>query len=117
MNTKALLSCLVIVSVAAGGVAGEQAPAGRAADAAPDTLLQKLQQEADAEWEAGQSELLGATGAEQLKQYERELPARDIVSGMAGTAAVRGMAFSPAQAEQLTQALAAASEFRPATGK
>lgn len=74
-----------------------------------DPAIAALRRQADAEEQAARRELLGSAGYGRLQDYLRTLPARDMVSGLAGAAALSGAPFSAAQAEELTNAVAGAS--------
>ena len=74
-----------------------------------DPVLEKLREQAEAEYLQSQRTLLGETGYRQFQEYERTADARDVVRGLAGAAAVAGLPFGAQQAEQLTQVLANAS--------
>lgn len=78
-----------------------------------------LQAQSKAENEQATRALLGPETYEQLKEYERTLPVRNIlVYGLAGTAAVEGVPLSAQQGEQLWQAaLEAAGNDRKANGE
>lgn len=55
---------------------------------------------------AAQKALLGEDGYRAMQDFDRTASVRDAVGRLAGLAAVNGVAFSPAQAEQLVSALA-----------
>ncbi len=57
---------------------------------------------------AAQKTVLGEAGYRALQEYDRTASVREAVGRLAGLAAVNGVAFSPAQAEQLVSALAEA---------
>jgi hypothetical protein len=71
--------------------------------------LVALRQQATDELAATQLAVLGADGAEQLRQYQRTMPARAIVDRLAGAAVLAGLSLTANQADQLTQAMAHAS--------
>jgi hypothetical protein len=71
-----------------------------------DPVLEKLSEQAEAEYQQSQRALLGEAGYRQFQEYERTADVRDVVRGLAGAAAVEGLPFSAQQAEQLTQLLA-----------
>lgn len=89
-------------------IQGEMAAAGNAT-AEMAAAVARLKDQVKAECEAAQREVLGDAGYQALQDYERTVEMRTIVSKLAGTGAVTGMPFTPAQAEQLTQILANAS--------
>jgi hypothetical protein len=72
-------------------------------------LYSPLQQKIDETFRAAQKELLGEAGYQQFDEYERGLPARNVVRSMAGAAVLVGTPFSPQQAEQLVGIVADAS--------
>jgi hypothetical protein len=78
-----------------------------------DPGLGKLGSQAYQKCSAAQRELLGKEGVQQLKDYERAIPTRNLVSRMAGAATVAGVPFTSQQTEQLVQVLANAdSNYR-----
>jgi len=76
---------------------------------ADDPAVAALRQEAADEAKSAQLALLGPAGYQQVLEYGRTLPVRFMVGQFAGAAAVEGSPLSLQQAEQMTQALAAAS--------
>lgn len=54
-----------------------------------------------------QTQLLGKDGYDQLLEYEKTRQLRQFIDGVAGAATVAGAPFSPKQAEQLIQLMAA----------
>jgi hypothetical protein len=74
-----------------------------------DPMVAKLQRESDAELQAAQRELLGEAGYRQAQDYGRTYVVRELVSGLAGAAAVAGTPITVQQAEQMTQLLANSS--------
>ena len=77
---------------------------------ANDNSVARLQAKAGADYEASQRALLGEAGFRQLQNYERTSTTRDMVSAIAGVAAVERAPFTPQQADALVQAIAGASE-------
>lgn len=78
-----------------------------------DPAYQKLSGVIEREYQAAQRELLGETGVQRLRQYDRQSDLREIVSGLAGAAAAGGAPLDTAQAERLVTALDAASARFP----
>jgi hypothetical protein len=74
-----------------------------------DPMVAKLRGESDAEIQAALRELLGQAGYRQAQDYGRTSVVRELVSGLAGAAAVAGVPINAQQAEQLTYLLANAS--------
>jgi hypothetical protein len=74
-----------------------------------DAVVAKLQKESDAELQGALRELLGEAGYRQAQDYGRTSVVRELVSGLAGAAAVAGVPINAQQAEQLTYLLANAS--------
>ena len=72
--------------------------------------LMEFQAKSQADYEASQRALLGEAGFRQLQNYERTSTTRDMVSAIAGVAAVERAPFTPQQADALVQAIAGASE-------
>jgi chromosome segregation ATPase len=70
--------------------------------------INKARGELYSELAAAQKALLGETGYRAMQEYDRTASVREAVGRLAGLAAVNGVAFSPAQAEQLVPALAEA---------
>jgi hypothetical protein len=83
----------------------------------PEPANAALQQQADDQLRAAQSDLLGEAGYQQLQQYERTLPARDQANALAGALALTSTPLSAAQAEQITQIMANASSGYQNGGK
>lgn len=75
-----------------------------------------LRRQAAAEYETTQRALLGDEGFRQLREYERAASPRMLVKQVAGMALEQGEPITPQQAEQLTLALANASERYPRGG-
>lgn len=69
----------------------------------------KLWTQVDLDFTAGAKAVLGEAGFQQLQDFERTLPAREIVRSMAGEAAVYGQPLTADQAERMTRILAEAS--------
>jgi hypothetical protein len=74
-----------------------------------DPMVIKLRADSDAELQTAQRELLGEAGFRQAQDYGRTSVVRELVSGLAGAAAVAGVPINAQQAEQLTYILANAS--------
>ena len=74
-----------------------------------DPMVAKLRGESDAGLQAALRELLGEAGYRQAQDYGRTSVVRELVSGLAGAAAVAGVPINAQQAEQLTYLLANAS--------
>jgi hypothetical protein len=75
-----------------------------------DPVVLRLRGEITAAYETAQKEVLGESGHQQMRDYERGAHAREIVAGLAGGAAV--VAHDPltaGQAEQLYETIANAS--------
>jgi hypothetical protein len=70
--------------------------------------IAKARGEFYSEHAAAQKALLGEGGYRAMQDFDRTASVRDAVGRLAGLAAVNGVAFSPAQAEQLVSALAEA---------
>ena len=68
--------------------------------------IANLKTKAKAELQAAELAVLGPDGLQELKNYDRSLPARDLVAKFAGGAALAGIAVTPEQASALTQAIA-----------
>ena len=68
---------------------------------ANDNSVARLQAKAGADYEASQRALLGEAGFRQLQNYERTSTTRDMVSAIAGVAAVERAPFTPQQADAL----------------
>jgi hypothetical protein len=69
----------------------------------------ELLRQNDASFQESATALLGPAGYQQLLQYERMLPVRDVVDNLGSNAAVAGAPLNAGQADQLTQILANAS--------
>jgi hypothetical protein len=74
-----------------------------------NTAYQKLSIQAEADYQAAQKAVLGDSGAQQLREYERTVAARESVTGMSAAVAMAGLPFTTTQAEQLAQIIANAS--------
>jgi hypothetical protein len=85
--------------------------------AGSSAAIEAMRKKAKAELEAAQLATLGSERFQQLQDYERSRPARDMVGLFAGAAAVAGVPVTREQAEQLTQAVAEASAGFRAGGK
>lgn len=71
-----------------------------------DPAMVAQRQQGEAEVQAGMTEVLGASGYAELKDYARALEIHTFVGKIAGTAAVEGMPITLEQADALTQVLA-----------
>jgi hypothetical protein len=74
-----------------------------------DPTVIKLRADSDAELQTAQRELLGEAEFRQAQDYGRTSVVRELVSGLAGAAAVAGTPITAQQAEQLTYLLANSS--------
>lgn len=74
-----------------------------------DPALNKLKQEMWAQLREQQTELLGPAGADEVKEYNRTLGARAVVTRFAGLAAYAGTPLSLEQANQMAQSIADSS--------
>src|SRR5205814_5283202 len=72
--------------------------------------VQAMRRQSDETMQAAERELLGEAGYQQLGEYERTQPMRDFVGDLAASLVFSGDSISAAQANQLTQILAEASE-------
>lgn len=63
----------------------------------------------EADFDRAMLDLLGEPGAQQLAEFQRTLPARDLVARFAGTAVLANLPVTPAQADSLIQLLVQAS--------
>ncbi len=72
-------------------------------------LYSPLALKMDQGYRSAVKDLLGEAGYRQFADYERELPARKIVSDVAGAAAVAGWPLSPEYAERLVGLVASTS--------
>lgn len=80
--------------------------AGRKQDAAGKEVVEKLQHEAKAEYEAGVAEVLGADGYRRWRELESTTALRNIaINGLAGAAALEGIPLTEQQGEQLIQVI------------
>jgi hypothetical protein len=74
-------------------------------DEASQRTIARLKEEAKAEYEAKQAELLGPADYARLQEYDRTVMVRSgIVDGLAGSAAVAGIPLTARQGDQLLQA-------------
>lgn len=80
-----------------------------------DPAYQKLYTDLETDYQAAQRAALGDAAAQQLAAFEGTAPTREIVSGLAGAAAMAGLPLDTAQAEQLTRAIATATRPPEAT--
>lgn len=78
-------------------------------DGDPEAIA-KLRREASEAYDAAQRALLGAEGARRWEQYERTAGIRNMVSTLAGVAAVENVPITAAQADEAVRAIAEASE-------
>lgn len=76
-----------------------------------------LQQKANEECQAAQTELLGADGFRRLQEYERSAQIRSAVNAFVGAAVQAGEPILAVQAGQLTEALANATSRFAAGGR
>jgi hypothetical protein len=74
-----------------------------------DPALRNLIAQAEREYQTALGATLGDSGAQHLREYDRTSTVREIVSSLAGAAAMAGIPLDSQQAEQLTRALASAS--------
>jgi hypothetical protein len=74
-----------------------------------DPAIRALTQQANRDYQKQEQQLLGDSGYQDTQAYERTLAARLIVAGLAGNVAFTDP-ISPAQGDQLTQAIAEASQ-------
>lgn len=74
-----------------------------------DPAVQAMRRQSEEMMHAAERDLLGEAGYQRLLEFERMLPARDYVGGIAASLVLSGDPISPAQASQLTQILAEAS--------
>ncbi len=75
-----------------------------------DPAVQAMRRQSEETMQAAERDLLGEAGYQRLVEFERTLPARDYVGGIAASLVFSGDPLSPAQASQLTQILAEANE-------
>lgn len=75
-----------------------------------DPAVQAMRRQSEETMQSAERDLLGDTGYQRLIEFERTLPSRDYVAGIAASLVLSGDPISPAQASQLTQILAEASE-------
>lgn len=75
-----------------------------------DPVVLTLRKQAEDAMHAAQRELIGEAGFQQLGEYERTLPMREFVGGLAASLVFSGDALNASQANQLTQILAEANE-------
>ena len=71
-----------------------------------DPAVAGLRRQAEDQQAAAQIDLLGETGYQQLKEFERQAPMRSFVDALAGSLAVTGDPLSGPQAGQLAQIMA-----------
>jgi hypothetical protein len=76
---------------------------------ASDPAIARLRAQADREFRQALSQLIGAQPAETLVEFERKLPAWELVGNFAGTAALEGQPITPDQAVELAEVIASAS--------
>ncbi len=75
-----------------------------------DPAVQAMRRQSEDATQGSEREMLGEAGYQQLLEFERKIPAREYVSGLAASLVFSGDPISPTQAGQLTQILAEASE-------
>lgn len=75
-----------------------------------DPAVLALRKQAEEEMHAAERDLLGEAEYQQLVEYERALPMREFVGGLAASLVFSGDALNATQANQLTQILAEANE-------
>ncbi|HKB58251.1 MAG TPA: hypothetical protein VKC51_11760 [Lacunisphaera sp.] len=75
-----------------------------------DPAVQTLRNQSEEAMRAAKRELLGEAGYQQLVEFERTMPTREFVGGLAASLVFSGDPISATQANQLTQILADASE-------
>jgi hypothetical protein len=75
-----------------------------------DPAVQAMRRQSEETMLAEERDLLGEAGYQRLVEFERTLSSRDYVGGIAASLVFSGDPISPAQASQLTQILAEASE-------
>jgi hypothetical protein len=75
-----------------------------------DPAVQTTRRQSDEAMHAAERDMLGEAGYQQLLEFERKIPSRDFVSGLAAALVLSGEPISATQASQLTQILAEASE-------
>jgi hypothetical protein len=73
-----------------------------------DPAILDLRQKANDDFETAETDVLGASGFQQEREYDRTLPVRTLVSQLAGVVAFTDP-LTAQQADQMTQALASAS--------
>jgi hypothetical protein len=76
---------------------------------AMSSAVTKLKAQAETEYQAGMREVLGEAEYQQLRDYDRTVAVRNMVSGFGGAAMMAGTPLTVQQAEQFTQVLAKAS--------
>lgn len=74
-----------------------------------DPVIRNLNQQLRNAYNAEMESLLGKPGFQDLQAYEKTVPLREMVSGLAGAATLNGTPFSPAQSEQLILLMATSS--------
>jgi hypothetical protein len=75
----------------------------------PDPAVDALRRETDDALRSAQLQLLGEAGYDQLQEYQRTLPVRTTVDGLAGSLALADLPLSPQQAERLVTIIANSS--------
>ncbi len=76
---------------------------------ASDPAIARLSAQADRELRQALVQLIGAQPTENLVEFERKLPAWELVSNFAGTVALEGQPLTPDQATELAEVIATAS--------
>lgn len=69
----------------------------------------QLRKQEDSQFQQGETDLLGAAASQQVQDYERSLPARAVINGVAGNLYYTSTPLTAEQGEQLTQILASSS--------
>jgi hypothetical protein len=81
--------------------------------ASNDPAVTKLSSQMWNDYNSAQQELLGTSGLQQLRDFERGTPVRMMVSELAGAATTAGVPFTTAQLDQLAQVFVASADGRP----
>jgi len=76
---------------------------------ASDPAISRLRAQTDREFRQNLVQLIGAQPTETLVEFERKLPAWELVSNFAGTTALEGHPLTPDQATELAEVIATAS--------
>lgn len=75
-----------------------------------DPAVQAMRRQTEEAMQVAERDMLGEAGFQHLVEFERTLPSRDYVSGLAASLVFSGNPISATQASQLVQILAEASE-------